>query len=127
MQRVAVVDVDTQLLDLMDELFQEEGWELVACAEVGCAFARVKRAQPAAIVLDVWLDSPETGWQLVQQLKGDPATGAIPMVICTAAVDHLQDRQEWLRNQGISVVVKPFDIDELLRQVEAALTGIAVF
>jgi CheY-like chemotaxis protein len=60
---------------------------------------------------------------MVQQLTMHPATTRIPLIVCTAAVQLIQDIRPDLERQGITVLNKPFDVDVLLAQVAQALAG----
>jgi CheY-like chemotaxis protein len=120
--RIAVVDDDTVLLELLQELFADKGWGLLPCAQGSAAFVLLTQEYPDAILLDLLLETPIGGWQILQRLKQDPLTRSIPVIVWSAAA-HLHDKQSWLAEQGIPVLDKPFEIDELYQTVEAALTG----
>jgi len=121
--RIAVVDDDRMLLELLQELFTEKGWELLPCAQGSAAFELLKQEHPDAILLDLVLETPVGGWQILQRLKQDPLTRSIPVIIWSAAADHLHDKESWLAEQGTPILCKPFEIDALYQTVEAALTG----
>lgn len=119
--RIAVIDTDQECLALMGEIFAFMGWDLLPCDQPDHAFAVVAQSLPDVIVLDVWLQTPTLGWQVLQQLKSDPLTREIPLIICSGAQDHLRAKEAWLKDRGIAVVLKPFDIDEILFSVESVL------
>lgn len=121
MSRIAVVDNDRSLLALLEELFTDEGWEVVAHAEGRGAFDLLKREQPDIVLLDLWLETPVSGWKVLQELRIDPATRAIPVVLLSGAPEDLKGKQPWLNDHGIPIVAKPFDIDDLYRTVSHAL------
>jgi CheY-like chemotaxis protein len=58
---------------------------------------------------------------LLQKLKMDRATAKIPVVVCTAALQLARELEGHLKEKGVALVLKPFDIDDLLRAVEVAL------
>lgn len=45
----------------------------------------------------------------------------IPVIVCSAASRELEEKQAFLAELGISMLAKPFDIDELYNHVRAAL------
>jgi CheY-like chemotaxis protein len=55
---------------------------------------------------------PRTNWNasLWQQLKADPSTSATPLILCTADAYALREQADVLREAGVRVVYKPFDI-----------------
>ena len=50
-------------------------------------------------------------------------TANIPVVVCTAAVNEVRTNEGYLKSMGVSVVLKPFDIDVLLEVVKDALAS----
>ena len=83
--------------------------------------ADVERLAPDAVVLDYLIGGEALGWQFLQMLKMHPPTAGIPVVICTAAVKQVEELRPHLDAQGIGVVLKPFDIGQLLAAVAEAL------
>ncbi|HEX2142373.1 MAG TPA: response regulator, partial [Candidatus Limnocylindria bacterium] len=61
------------------------------------------------------------GWQLVQKMRMKPETARIPIIICTAAQREVQEQEGWLAKNGVTVVLKPFDLEELERAVDRSL------
>jgi hypothetical protein len=53
-----------------------------------------------------------------QMLKMDRETRDIPVVVCTAAIKLVADLQPHLGAMGVGVVLKPFDIDHLLAEID---------
>jgi CheY-like chemotaxis protein len=53
--------------------------------------------------------------------KGDHETREIPVIVCTAAVQMVEELHMHLDSMGVAVVRKPFDIDTLLAEVEKTL------
>jgi DNA-binding response OmpR family regulator len=121
MVRIAVVDNDPAFLALLRDVFALRGWELVPCEEGARALEVLGRERPDAIILDIWLDAPYTGWGLLQRLKADPATEVIPVIVCSGDVSHLEVKGTWLADHGILTLPKPFNLDEMYRVVQATL------
>jgi CheY-like chemotaxis protein len=69
---------------------------------------------PAAIVLDVMLEG-ETSWDFLAQLKRDPATADIPVLVVTVT-----SKEQKARALGADEFwLKPIDQDRLLRRLRA--------
>jgi CheY-like chemotaxis protein len=71
----------------------------------------------------VRLQSLKNGWEIIEELRQDEQTRLIPIVLCSAAMDELSQREGWLRERGIATLPKPFDIDDLYAAVERQLSG----
>ena len=78
---------------------------------------RVKADRPDLLVLDFLIQDEGKGWQFLQMLRMDRETRDIPVVVCTAAVKLVEDLQTHLDTMGVGVVLKPFDIDHLLAEI----------
>ncbi len=123
MVRIAVVNDDTDFLTLMGELLEDRGWSAVIHREGDDAYRKVKLDAPDLIILDIRMGNPEEGWKILELLTLDPDTRTIPVIVCSAAIDDLRSKEDWLNQRGISVLPKPFDIDDLYQSVEARLAG----
>jgi DNA-binding NtrC family response regulator len=121
MTRIAVVNDDTVFLDMMAAVLDERGWETEVYRETHNAFAALKANPPDLIILDIRMESPESGWTLLEVLTLDREMRQIPTIVCSGAIFDLRSHQDWLRGQGIQVLPKPFDIESLYRTVETAL------
>ena len=108
------------ILDLFREILEAEGYRVSLSTEA-LDLDRVKRVEPDLVILDHMLGEGEgSGWQLLQQLRRDPETAELPIVVCTGAVHRVRENEALLRDLGIGVVFKPFDIDRLLEVVNGA-------
>jgi CheY-like chemotaxis protein len=120
MTHIMVVNDSVEFLQLMEELLKDEGY-VVTIGETGAGTrSAAKRSRPDLIVLDVRLPDM-SGFEVLDLLRLDPETEAIPILLCTAAVRDVQAQEPILRQRGIPVLVKPFDLDELLEAVRTAL------
>ena len=124
-RRILVVNDSPEILDLIRDILEDEGYEVVLHSYASRDLVEIKQVRPNLIVLDFIIGGEDHGWQLLQKLKLDRETEAIPIVVCTAAVGLVRELEGHLRTKGINVVLKPFDIDDLLRQVDAAWREIA--
>jgi CheY-like chemotaxis protein len=119
--RIALIDDDPDFTGLILELLAEYGWDAVACNDDCTAVDCVRDEQPDLVILDVRMRTRESGWQILDRLADDPDLRAIPIIICTAALDDLKARQDWLDERHIATLAKPFDIDDLLRRLDRAV------
>ncbi len=113
-QRIAAINDDTVFLDLLYELLTEEGYEVHVLKEANSAFERVRELKPDAIILDIRMDHPVAGWQVLELIKLEPTLTNVPIVICSADLIALQERASHLQSKGCEILAKPFDLDDLL-------------
>ena len=51
----------------------------------------------------------------------DRSLERVPVVVCTAALKMVSDLEGYLTEQGVVVVLKPFNVDQLEEAVRSAL------
>ena len=85
--------------------------------------AEVEATHPDLIILDIRLQGQADGFTFLQELKLNQPTKDIPVIICTADVLYAREQEEHLRDKGIPIIYKPFDIDVLFQTIHQMLTS----
>lgn len=120
---ILVMDDSPELLALFRELLEEEGYTVSTRVHVSNDLDEIAALEPNLIILDHMWICGDDGWMLIQMLRKDARTEAIPVILCTGAARRmLEPLSARLVEMDIQVVLKPFDIEELL-QVVASSTG----
>jgi two-component system nitrogen regulation response regulator NtrX len=113
---ILVVDDEADIVNLVVELLQDEGYEVRSAFNGEMALAAIAQQQPAMILMDMYMPQM-TGIMLLEHLKANGVSD-IPVVLMTAS----PRAAEPLLNQGlVDYLAKPFDIDQLLQCVERHL------
>jgi signal transduction histidine kinase/DNA-binding response OmpR family regulator len=86
-QVVLVVDDDPNALDLLGRTLQEAGVRVVTASEGQEALNLARTLHPAAITLDVLMPGMD-GWEVLRELKADPVTQDIPVIMVTMTEDR---------------------------------------
>src|SRR5215216_2230926 len=118
---IIVVNQDTAFLELMEELLSEEGYHSSIEKEGDKAYATIKKTSPDLVVLDIRINNPEAGFNVVDLMRIDPETQNIPVIICSTATQIIRENEERLRAKNCDILMKPFNIDELLSKVQAII------
>lgn len=116
---VLVIEDDPWTRTITTALLAGEGFAVVEAknGEEGLAMAR--QHVPSAVLLDLALPT-KSGLEVLRELKGDTATGSIPVII-VSAYGTLMNEQD--AHQADGVIQKPFDYDDLVGKVERATSG----
>jgi CheY-like chemotaxis protein len=115
-QHVLIVNDTQEIIDLLRELLEDEGYR-VSTSLALLDLDKVKELAPDIIVQDLLFEATqEQGWKFLTLARLDPEVRRIPLVLCTAAVQTVKDEEmaAKLEQLGVRVVLKPFDIEELL-------------
>jgi DNA-binding response OmpR family regulator len=117
---VLVVEDDPVILRLLEVNFELEGFT-VLLAHDGAEGIEVARAnQPDVIISDIMM--PHTsGLELVETLKVDPDTKAIPIILLSAKA-QTSDLKIGMEAGADDYVTKPFEPLDLVERVNALLS-----
>jgi DNA-binding response OmpR family regulator len=113
--RVLVVDDDEVIRQLIAVNLQLEGFDVYTAVDGRDCLDKVAEIRPDVITLDVMMPRLD-GWVTATQLRRNPATAGIKVVLITARAQE-DDRN---RGQEIGVdayLTKPFDPGEMIRVV----------
>lgn len=79
---ILVVDDNADWLELVQRYAAGADYQVVTTNAPATACATAGNLQPAVIVLDVMMHNVD-GWQVLSELRHDPATAHIPVIVCT--------------------------------------------
>lgn len=118
--KLLVVDDEPEINKLIARIFEKRGYRVSSALDGAEALASVRRDRPDLIMLDLNLPKID-GWEVCRQLKSDPATRAIPIIMLTAAHANVDDAHIGLGLGADEYVAKPFVKAVLLHNVERLL------
>ena len=117
--RVIIADPDRDIRDTLVLYFKDNGYQVKSVELAGEIIKTARTWQPHAILISAEFKDANPH-QVCHDLLNDTLTGHIPVVMLL----HINERQARLRALEVGVgdiVTKPFDIEELLLRVEAAI------
>jgi DNA-binding response OmpR family regulator len=115
MRKVLIVDDIRSEVQLIANALRPHGYECLEANDGREAYARAKTERPDLILLDIVMPGQD-GFATCRQLKRDPDTKDIPVVMVTSKKGE-SDRF-WGQKQGAAdYLCKPFTPEELLATV----------
>jgi DNA-binding response OmpR family regulator len=112
--KILICDDDEGILDLVDMVLSEEGFDTVAEINSLNLSARIEREKPDVLVLDLWMPVL-SGDQILRALRQQTATHNLPVLVISAS----SDGKTIAMNAGANdYLPKPFDLDQLVKRVK---------
>lgn len=115
-----IVEDDPDLLQHLPTIFPEH-WKKLSAPDVETAITLTQSHLPDIIITDLILPR-DSGFDLTKQLKEDPQTAHIPIIILTA-LGNDENRLTGLGLSADSFLEKPFSNKELLLRVGGLLSN----
>lgn len=107
---ILVVDDEPPIVSLLTEILEDEGYLVRFAPDGRAALDEIEAQRPDLVVADVMMPRMD-GLSLASHLQQQ--SPPLPVILMSAAVTP--------RNQGISFINKPFDIDYLLYLIDSVL------
>jgi CheY-like chemotaxis protein len=120
-QHIAVVNDDTVFLQLMEDLLSGEGYDTTIMKVSNEAFESLKELQPDLVIIDIWIQRADNGWEVLNLIKLDPTTANIPVIVSSTDIRDLEAKEPLLRSLNCDVLPKPFNLQTLLDKVNEAI------
>ena len=110
---VLVIDDDPNALELLGRELQSAGVRVVTASDGREALRLAKTLRPAAITLDVIMPGMD-GWEVLRELKLDPETRDIPVIMVTMT----DDRASGYALGATEFLTKPIERGQLVQLLE---------
>jgi len=116
---VLVVEDDTKIRDLIKYNLERDGLRAAVAADGETGLTQVVDLRPDAVVLDIMLPG-RTGFEVLRQIRSEPATQDIPVLLLTARSTET-DKLLGFELGADDYLTKPFSPRELVARVRALL------
>ena len=79
---ILAIDPDPRVIRLYQSHLEPQGYQVVPLSDASIAGYHAQRLKPLAVILDV-TPRDHSGWKAVKQLRTDPETAGVPMILCS--------------------------------------------
>ena len=117
---VLVIDDDPVILELLRVNFEIEGFDVICATDGEEGLQRAHEQHPDVVISDIMMPRRD-GLQLLTDLKGDPQTHDLPVILLSAKAKKAED-QQGLDLGADDYITKPFDPLELIDRLNAVMS-----
>jgi two-component system chemotaxis response regulator CheY len=115
---ILVVDDYNTMVRIIRNLLRQLGFEDVDDASDGAAALAKLRAKKYGLVISDWNMEPMTGYDLLREVRADPAIGKTPFIMVTA--ESKTENVIAAKKAGVdNYIVKPFNAQTLQHKIAA--------
>jgi CheY-like chemotaxis protein len=114
---VFAINASPEFLNIVRELFQEEGYHVTTTNFAPNSFAQIEALQPDALIIDIAIGQ-EAGWELLEQLDADADTAGIPVLVVSTDPKLLAHAEAHAARYGSHrFLEKPLDLEAMLEAI----------
>ncbi len=128
MAKILLIEDDPLIARMYEKIFAFDHHEVVTAADGEAGLAKVRGDTPTLILLDVMMPKMN-GLEVLDRLKADPATRAIPVVMLTNLASE-KDAETALAKGAVKYIIKseyePKQVADIVREILAGYTRNAV-
>ena len=119
-RKILLLDDNKDLLLIVQIILKGQGYTVVQACCIEEALQKIKIHQPSLIMMDVFIKE-EDGRELCSQLKADPSTSHIKIIMMSGIESDNANLQLIGADDFMS---KPFDYNDLLERVNRQMSGV---
>jgi CheY-like chemotaxis protein len=124
MTTILLVEDNEPSRDALSRRLARRGFQVATAADGQEGVSLARQARPDLILMDLGLPVLD-GWEATRQLKGDPATRHIPIIVLSAHA-MTNDRELALAAGADGFDTKPVRFDPLLATIQGLLARAAL-
>nr|WP_294942297.1 response regulator [uncultured Mucilaginibacter sp.] len=118
MQRILAVDDDKDILEVLQFILEDSGYEVETLSDGHYLLDTIRRRVPDLILLDIMLGNMD-GRELCKEVKSLETTHNIPIILISASHNISSSMNQ--AGAPNDFIAKPFDINNLLNKIKHQL------
>ena len=82
--KILIIDDDIDLVEAMRLTLENEGYEVVDAQDGKKGLEKIAKENPDLVLLDVMMETQDEGFHIAYQIRNNPETRDLPIIILTA-------------------------------------------
>lgn len=120
MRKILIIEDEAVLQKTFESTLRDEGFDIIAALDGEVGINLAKKEKPDLILLDLVLPKIN-GFEVLQELKGDPGTKDIPVIILTN-LEKMEDIDKALEMGATTYLVKvDYSLKEVVEKIKKTL------
>ncbi len=115
MSTVLIIDDEKLIVKATELVIRLSGYNVISSFDGVEGLKTAREKKPDLILLDIMMPGID-GWSVLKELKSDPATQQIPVIIFTAK-EYIRGKESSLSAGAVDYITKPFETSELLQAI----------
>jgi CheY-like chemotaxis protein len=107
------IDDDPNVLILLKQNLEDEGYYVVGALNADEGIQKAKKIHPFAVTLDILMPQKD-GWGVLSDLKADPATRDIPIIVLSI----IDNRELGFSLGAFDYLLKPFEKEAIMAALQ---------
>ena len=125
---IILVDDDPDIRDALKIVLENNGYAVRTCKNGKEALEELKAGKPAALLLDIMMNTDTEGFDLAYELKNSPDFENLPIILLTSFLEKVRkegpDQFQHILGEAWParwMFEKPVDTEKLLKKLAAIL------
>jgi len=120
---IAVIDDDPRVVAFVTLVLEDEGHRVATWHTGAGARDFIVREMPAAVVLDVEMETRDAGLQVLEEILGDVSICAVPIILTSSQTRIIGETSERQMRFGDRILAKPYTAEALIAAVAGAIAA----
>jgi DNA-binding response OmpR family regulator len=117
---IVCIEDEPEMIDLFKLILSRRGYQVFGASGGRAGLEAAQTHKPDVILLDLMMPDMD-GWEVYQNLKSNPETQNIPVIVVTAKAQNI-DKVLGLHIAKVEdYISKPFSPNELIQSIEAVI------
>ncbi len=116
---ILAIEDNEVIIELMRRSLGRAGYRLVGCTDSSAYRKACLECPPDLIILDILMPE-KSGWEVLRELKADPALGPIPVIV-SSVKGRPEDVERAFSEGAADFIAKPYVFADLLHKISRVL------